>query len=805
MTISYHWLQTYMPVTLTPDETSQILTSIGLEVEQMQSYASVPGGLQGLLVGEVIACSKHPDADRLSLTRVDVGNDRILSIVCGAPNVAVGQKVIVAPVGTTIYPLQGEPVSMKQAKIRGQLSEGMICAEDEVGLGESHDGILVLPASSVPGTPVASLFEVYEDVVFEIGLTPNRSDAMSHWGVARDLCAYLSHHRNETIRPKRPASELAETNAVSAIQIDLKDASICARYAGLTIDNVTISESPSWLKHRLQSIGLKPVNNLVDITNFVLHETGQPLHAFDANTIAGQTVIIRSAEPGETLVTLDGKKRDLQPSDIVIEDTEKLLCLAGIYGGLTSGVTAETKTVFLESAQFNRSRIRMSGLAHELRTDASSRFEKGTDIGLVPVALARAAQLITEICGGTLRGCINDIYPEPLPAVTIRFGTEYLSGISGKAYSADQTNGILTALGFECTPISDHEWTVTVPSYKNDIRIPADLAEEIMRIDGLDNIPIPDTISIAPSIEKNGRVFRWKQKIHGLLNGWGFRELFTNSITDAALYTEEQQRTGIKMINSLSAEMNMMRPDMLYSGLSVIRHNLNRQQSDFRLYEFGKIYSTDPEGHFREEEQLVLFLCGNDHEPHWRTKPVATDFYTLKGFVSGLLETSGIKTVFEPAVDDRFQQMGVFRQGARVLAECGVVSPAILKKADIKVPVYFACLHSEQLMRLPEKTIRYREISRFPAVERDLALVVDKNVSYSQLEQIALSCKIKPLAAIGLFDVFEHEKLGVHKKSLALRFTFTDDEKTLTDQQVDGFVQSLIQAYEKQTQAQIRK
>ena len=808
MTISYNWLSEYLPEIVDPEKLSRILTSIGLEVESMERSEEIKGGLKGLLVGEVITCEKHPDADKLKLTTVSVNNGKLLNIVCGAANIAVGQKVIVAPVGSTIYPINGIPVNIKKAKIRGVESEGMICAEDEIGIGHSHHGIMVLPAETVSGTAVAEIFKPGEDHVFEIGLTPNRIDAMSHVGVAKDVCAWLSHHHKTEITAVLPyKNNFKPDNLSQQIDVVIKDQQACKRYSGITIKGIKITDSPQWLQERLKSIGLKPISNIVDITNFILHETGQPLHAFDADKIKGKKIIVRTAAEGEMFTTLDGKERKLFANDLLICDETAGMCIAGVYGGIESGVTNETKNIFIESAWFDPSHIRKTSLKHSLRTDAAARFEKGTDISNTVNVLKRAALLIQEIAGGEVSSDLIDIYPAPLQKTTVGLKNHYLKKLSGKNYHSDTIKNILKSLGFDLVKEGADEIWVDVPFSKPDISLPADIVEEIMRIDGLDNIEIPVAITIAPAVEKDLLKYSQKEKLANYLVGLGFYEIFTNSITNSGFYDENVLKDSVKMINNLSADLDILRPEMLQGGLQVIAHNINRKNVDLRLFEFGKTYSTSPEKEYTETTHLSLYASGNINEQDWKIKALKTDFYYLKGAVENLLASTGITGAgFEAASKKHFNNCTEIKIKNNVIGYLGEVDEKTLKQFDIKQPVYYADMFWDEILSLGKnKKVTYKEVSKFPAVTRDLSVVVDKTVPYTKIEKIAADAKIDALRSVQLFDIFESDKLGEGKKSMAISFTFLDDTKTLTDIEIDSFMQQIIAAYEKDLGAMIRK
>ncbi len=805
MTISYNWLCDYLPEAIEPEKLSKILTSIGLEVESLEKYESIKGGLAGLVIGEVLETSQHPNADKLKLTKVNIGATEPLQIVCGAANVAAGQKVVVATIGTTIYPAGGDPLTMKLAKIRGVESQGMICAEDEIGVGTSHDGILVMPADAVVGSPAADHFKPYSDWIYEIGLTPNRMDAMSHYGVARDVCAYLTHHIAEA-KVKAPFTNgFSVDNTSLPIKVTIENTEACPRYAGVSISGVTVGESPKWLKDRLAAIGLRSINNIVDITNFILHETGQPLHAFDADAITGGEVIVKNMPSGTAFVTLDEKERKLDAEDLMICNAKEGMCIAGVFGGLKSGVTAATKHIFLESAWFHPVSIRKTSVRHELRTDAATRFEKGVDISNTVNVLKRAALLIKEIAGGTISSEIVDVYPDPRPKAEVSLKNHYLKKLSGKNYHADAIKRILISLGFEIVREGLDELRVAVPYSKPDISIPADIVEEILRIDGLDNIEIPSTITISPAVEALGQKESLKDKIATYLVGQGFTEILTNSITNSKYFDEEVLAVTVKMINNLSEELNVLRPSMLETGLESIAYNLNRRNQNLQFFEIGKTYHTRAVGEYAETEHLCLYITGNDHEDSWREKGRSNDFYRLKGLATALFQLSGIGNLqFEKADGDGLVLNLVC--GKKQMGQLMQVSAQKLQAFDIKQPVFVLDIEFGSLLEaVSQNKIRYREVNKFPVMQRDLAMVVNRGISFEQIEQTVKKVKLPRLKETRLFDVFESEKLGTDKKSMAISFLFADEEKTLTDKEVDAMIAKLVQGFEKELAAEIRK
>lgn len=807
MTISYNWLSEYLPAKIEPEKLSKILTSIGLEVESLDKYESIKGGLKGLVTAEIVECEKHPDADKLKVTKINTGSE-ILQVVCGAPNAAAGQKVILALPGTTIYPSEGDPITLKKAKIRGVESNGMICAEDEIGTGNSHEGIMVLPGDTAIGQPASSLFKVYEDFIFEIGLTPNRMDAMSHLGVAKDVCAWLSHHDKKGTIAVTPYKNGFKTNGQpSPITVKVENTKDCQRYAGISISGITVGESPEWLKRRLQAIGVKSISNIVDITNFILHETGQPLHAFDADKITGGTVVVKNLPEGTPFVTLDDKERKLSANDLMICNAQKPMCIGGVYGGKESGVTTATKNIFLESAWFDPQSIRKTSLHHGLRTDAATRFEKGVDISNTVNVLKRAAELIVEICGGELNGDIIDVYPAPANPVAVGLKYHYLKKLSGKNYHGDAVKNILTSLGFEMIKEGPDELWMNVPFSKPDISIPADIVEEIMRIDGLDNIDIPATISIAPSNETISESTTLREKLANQLTGLGFNEIFTNSITNSAYYSEETLNTSVKMLNNLSIELDILRPGMLHTGLEVIAHNIHRKNSDLLLFENGKTYANNGEAGYEEKKHLSLYITGDTSSVAWNKKTVKADYYFVKGICERILTVAGISNaVFEETTNADLETAAVIKVKNKTIGLLGAVAEGTLKTFGIKQPVFFADIFWEEVLDARKtKGFSYTEVSKYPAVQRDLALLLNTDINYAQIRKAVSGLNIAQLQTIKLFDIFESDKLGAGKKSMAVNFTFMDSSKTLTDKEIDEMMGKIIGACEKQLGAEIRK
>ncbi|MDB5245778.1 MAG: phenylalanine--tRNA ligase subunit beta [Segetibacter sp.] len=808
MTISYKWLSEYLPEEVDPQRLSTILTSIGLEVESLEQYESIKGGLEGIVIGEVLECSQHPNADKLKLTKVDIGNGETLKIVCGAANVAAGQKVLVATIGTTIFPTNGQPMAMKAARIRGEDSQGMICAEDEIGLGSSHEGILVLPGNVVVGTKATDYFKPYTDWIYEIGLTPNRMDAMSHLGVAKDVCAYLSYHNQtdtETVSPF--TNDFKADNHLLTIKVIVENTEACRRYSGVTISGVTVKESPKWLKDKLQAIGQRTINNIVDITNYILNETGQPLHAFDVAAIKGGEIIVKNLPKDSSFVTLDDKERKLDNSDLMICNAEEGMCIAGVFGGAKSGVKNDTKSIFLESAWFNPTSIRRTSFRHGLRTEAAARFEKGVDISTVVKVLEHAALLIKEVAGGEISSDVVDVYPVPVEKAEVSLKYQYLTKLSGKSYPADAVIRILTSLGFEVIKDETDELTVLVPFSKPDITLPADVVEEILRIDGLDNVEIKGSMTISPSIDQNILKESLKEKIAGFLTGLGFNEIVTNSITNSQYYNEAELQGAVKMINSLSAELDVLRVSMLETGLETIAYNLNRKNKGLQFFEFGKTYHASGIGNYNEEEHLSLYLTGDYLPGTWKSKQVSTDFYRAKGIAASIVELCGLSSPqYSQTSANGFSLAVSGAVNNKPLISVGEVATSKLKSFDIKQPVFFVDINWLLLVQLVgSKKITYKEVPKFPAVERDLAIVINSNVTFEAVENAVKKVKVGALQQVQLFDIFESEKLGKDKKSMAISFTFLNEEKTLTDKEIDGMMNRLIQSFETELSAEIRK
>ncbi|OWP63574.1 phenylalanine--tRNA ligase subunit beta [Hymenobacter amundsenii] len=811
MKISYDWLRTLIPTDKPAAEIGALLTGSGLEVEGIEELESVPGGLRGLVLGTVLTREKHPDADKLSLTTVDVGDDTPRQIVCGAPNVATGQRVVVALEGAMLYPSSGEPFKIKKSKIRGAASEGMICAEDEIGLGQSHDGIMVLDTDLPNGTPAADYFGLGSDSVFEIGLTPNRADAASHYGVARELRALL---RQPCHLPELNAFH-APTEAARNIQVTLEDAEAAPRYAGLLLENVQVGPSPEWLQRRLRSIGLAPINNVVDVTNFVLHELGQPLHAFDADQLAGDQIRVKRAAAGEKFVTLDDVERTLRAEDLVIADGNGTpLALAGVFGGKTSGVSAGTTRVFLESAYFQPAVVRKTAQTHQLKTDASFRFERGTDPHMVLPGLKRAALLLQEVAGATVAAPIVDEYPSPIGHTAVRLRLPRVEKLVGQFIAPERIRQILTDLDIliseELTDeVGNEEWMLSVPPHKVDVTREADVMEEILRIYGYNHValrPHNSASFLAQFPNPDPEIIR--QNTARLLSGQGFSEIITNSITNAQYFEREGEPNAelVHLLNFNSAELNVMRPSLLFSGLEVVRHNVNRRQRDLKLYEFGKTYRHLPNGKFEEQNQLVIYLTGNSASETWQQKSAKSAFHQLAGAVQQVLAALGFPEPASQPVQHPYLAGGLTLLAQnQPVAQLGAVSGAVLKRLDVGQPVWYAELNWDWLMRKYKNTLVARELPKFPEVRRDLSLVVDRTVTFDQLQQIARRAEKKLLRQVNVFDVYEGDNLGEGKKSYSVSFLLQDATQTLTEPAIDEVMNRFIQQFEQQAGAVIRR
>lgn len=797
MKISYNWLNTIIKTDLAPEKIDELLTGTGLEVESIEPFNTIKGGLAGIVVGQVVTCAKHPNADKLSVTTVDIGKPELLSIVCGAPNVAAGQKVLVATVGCTVYPLKGEPFEIKKSKIRGEVSEGMICAEDELSLGESHDGILVLPETVEIGAPATQYFENYSDFLIEIGLTANRGDAASHLGVARDLRAVT----NASISLSDYVLPFSD-NEPLIITVQDHD---CLRYSGISISGVQVKPSPLWLQNRLKVIGISPINNIVDVTNYVMHELGQPLHAFDASRLAGNEIVVKKVAAGTKFTTLDKTDRTLNGTECMICDGEKPIAIGGVFGGLFSGITAETTELFIESATFNAASVRKTAKHHGLSTDASFRYERGTDIEMTIKALARAVELILEVGGGQVSSALVDVYSNPLKPTRVNFNLNKLHQLIGQEIPLSDIKRILLALDFKIATETVDHLVLDVPIYRTDVSRQADIAEEILRIYGLNNIQIPTSVTISVSNSIENHQFALRNKISDYLTDNGFNEMLNNSITKSAYYSETEITNAVKLLNPLSSDLDMMRRTLLYNGLEVLQYNRNRKTTDVLAYEFGKTYHKSDNG-YAEQTHLSLFITGKKHAESWHASAKPSSYFTLKAILENLLKKAGIKKYdFKPVAEARFEHhTHVMVQQQEVITFGGIDSKT-RQQFDLTDEVWFADVNWDALCAISlNSSLKLQPISAFPAVRRDLALVLDKKITFAEIEKIARKTEQQLLKDINVFDVYEGDKIASDKKSYAISFVLQNVDKTLTDEEIDGTMNKLIQQLEKELGATLR-
>jgi len=806
MKISYNWLKQFIKIDWQSEETSALLTDLGLEVEVVEKYQSVKGGLEGIVVGHVLTCAPHPDADRLKITTVDLGNGTPVQIVCGASNVAAGQKVPVATIGTILYDKDGEAFTIKKGKIRGQESHGMICAEDEIGLGTSHDGIMVLDESLQPGTPAATVFKIENDEVFEIGLTPNRADAMSHLGTARDLRAGMLQKGThvELITPS--VSKFRVDKRTLKIDIDVKDSKLVPRYCGVTISGITVKPSPTWLQNRLKAIGLNPKNNIVDVTNYVLHELGQPLHAFDAAKISGK-VIVKTVPSGTKFTTLDEVERSLHEEDIMICDEKGPLCIAGVFGGKESGVSESTNAIFLESAYFNPVSIRKTAKRHQLSTDASFRFERGIDPSITEYALKRAALLIQEVAGGEITSDVIDVYPKKVEDFSVFLNFNKVTKIIGQEIPKDTIKKILVSLDIKVNSVSDSGLGLTIPAYRVDVQREIDVIEEILRVYGYNNIKFSNKVNATVANSPRTEDYKIQNVVATQLNSQGFHEMMANSLTTAnyiQLSEMLKEEHNVTMLNPLSSDLATMRQSLLFSGLEAISYNINRKNTDLKLFEFGKTYHNYPSG-YEEQKHLTLFLTGNRNQETWTASQKPTDFFLFKGYVNAVLERLGIQKIQnQPLTSDVFSEGIAISIGKDTIVEMGVVKKSILKHFGIKQEVFFADFDWAAILKLISNKIKFTEIPKYPEVRRDLALLIDQTVTYESIYTIAKQTEKSLLKNIDLFDVYEGNNLPEGKKSYALSFSIQDNSKTLTDEQIDKIMSKLQKNFETELGAVLR-
>tara|TARA_B100001109_G_scaffold255725_1_gene260370 strand:- start:8017 stop:10425 length:2409 start_codon:yes stop_codon:yes gene_type:complete len=802
MKISYNWLKDYLNIDLPTQEVSEILTDIGLEVEGVETFETVKGGLEGIVIGEIIDLEPHPNADRLRLTKVNVGHNEPLPIVCGAPNAAKGQKVVVALVGATLYPDENG-FKIKKSKIRGEVSEGMLCAEDEIGLGASHDGIMVLDENAKVGQDAASYFQLKSDTVFEIGLTPNRIDAASHYGVARDLAAYLK--LNEEVELQLPVVDELNTEENCPIEVINKDQKNCPRYSGLVIENLKVADSPDWLQNRLRAIGLSPINNVVDVTNYVMHESGQPLHAFDLEKVEGNQIQVKGLSTGTKFTTLDGVERELSDEDLMICNANKGMCIAGVFGGEESGVNENTTAIFLESAYFNPVSVRKTAKRHGLNTDASFRFERGADPNITVFALQRAAYLLKEVAGGQVKGGLFDAYPEPIPDFLVELKYKNVDRLLGQQIGKKEIKAILQNLEIKILHETKEGLRLNVPAYRVDVQREVDLIEEILRIYGYNRIELPQQMRSAIITKPKREAHEIENLIADLLSSNGFAEIFNNSLTNPNYYGEATDL--VSMVNPLSKETEVMRKSMLFGGLEAIAYNQNRKRKNLKLYEFGKTYFKVSNEKFVEEKQLAIWLTGDQLQENWQTKAEAVNFYDLKASVEKVLSRLGIERYKGKVLEstENFASVYQLMKGKNILAKLTQLSPVVLKKFDIQEAVFYAELNWDfVLSQLLEEDIQYKAVSKFPKVRRDLALLIGKEVEFQAIQKIAKTTEQHLLQEVNLFDVYEGKNLAEGKKSYGVSFTFQDANKTLTDKQIDRMMERLIENLKKELGAELR-
>ncbi|MFA5767924.1 MAG: phenylalanine--tRNA ligase subunit beta [Bacteroidales bacterium] len=815
MKILYNWLKDYFSLDMDPEQTSQVLTNIGLEVESLEVTESIPGGLNGVVTARVAACSPHPDSDHLFITTVDSGTGDPVQVVCGAPNVAAGQKVLLATVGTLLTFTSGDQVKIKKSKIRGAESYGMICAEDELGIGTSHEGIMVLPDDTPVGVPAAEYLGLPSYAVFEIGLTPNRIDAASHIGVARDLAAWYSAQDKEIPVNKPAVVSFKENPSGKGIQVVVEAPQAAPRYSGITLSHITVGPSPSWMQDRLRLAGVRPVNNLVDITNYVMLETGQPLHAFDRETIEGDRVVVRFARPGERFITLDQVERTLDGEDLMICNAIKPMCIGGVFGGLESGVTEKTTSIFLESACFNPAFIRKTSRRHGLKTDASFRFERGADPNATLYALQRAVLLMQEMCGARVEGSVTDLYPQPVTPARIDLNYHSMFSLMGKDIGRSTVKRILKALEMDIIREEQDSVTVLVPAYRVDVRRECDVVEDILRIYGYNNIELPERIRSSMGQIQNPEPDLVRERTADRLASRGFREIMCNSLTRVAYYEDLQTypaRSSVMILNPVSSDLNAMRQTLLWGGLEAVAHNNNRQQYDLRFFEQGNVYQLIGSGEsltgYRESRRLALFITGNDKPHNWHTPSRPADFFTLKAYVEDIVRLFGLdlnRLESTDAPSDLFEAGIRYRVKNKVLADLGEVSRACLSVLDIKQKVFAAEIDWDLFFNMVRNNKpRFTDLPRFPEVHRDLALVVDNNITYDKLHAIAFKTEKRLLKKISLFDVYTGKGIPEGKKQYALSFVFRDPEKTLTDIYVEQLINRMMEAFTRETGAVLR-
>ncbi len=816
MKISYNWLKNYIDVDFEPNKLAEILTDTGLEVSSVEKYEAIKGGLAGLVIGEVLTCVKHSNADSLSVTTVDLGNNKTSPIVCGAANVATGQKVVVATIGTTLYSEDGSDFKIKKSKIRGEVSEGMICAEDEIGLGHSHDGIMVLPNDAKIGTLAKDYFETYEDTVIEIDITPNRSDGVSHFGVARDIFAYLKTHTDQNTEIKRPdVSKFKVDNTDKNIEVVIENQEACPRYSGVTISGITVKDSPEWLKNSIEAIGLKPINNVVDITNYVLFEMGHPLHAFDADKITGNKVIIKTLAKDTIFKALDETEIKLSEKDLMICNTETGMCIGGVFGGLDSGVTEKTTSIFLESAYFNPVYIRKTAKRHGYNTDASYRFERGVDPNNTVWSLKRAANLIKEIAGGKISSEIKDIYPQEIvpEKVTLRYSqVERLIGIK---IDNSKIKTILQSLDIQIADEQEDKLILSIPTYRVDVKREADVIEEILRIYGYNNIPIPSqvnsTLSYSPEVDEN----KLRNKTSNYLSASGFNEAMSNSLTKANYYEGSEiypENKTVKILNPLSQDLDAMRQTLLFGGLEAITRNINHKNTDLKLYEYGFCYSLNKDEQefkdkYAENHNLALFITGNKNKINWNSPEAKSDFYYIKSYSENVLKSLNFDlSKFKiNEIENEFFSYGLeYIYKNKTILNFGSLNKKVLSKFDIEQDVYYANFEWTTILSSLPKLPQFQAISKFQEVSKDLALLIDENITFEQIKQLAFKTDKKLIKEVSIFDVYKGKGIEDGKKSYAINFVLLDENKNLTDKQIKKTMNKLMSNFKRQLNAEIR-
>ncbi len=808
MKISYNWLKQFLKLDWEAEKTGELLTNLGLEVEGITQFESIPGSLKGVVAGHVLSCEKHPDADRLKLTKVDIGLEKPVQIVCGAPNVAEGQMVPVATIGTTLYSNDGKTLVIKKGKIRGVESHGMICAEDELGLGESHDGIMVLSEALIPGTACSEVFEIEKDEIFEIGLTPNRADAMSHHGVARDLKAGLKQRDIQTELITPSVSNFNVENRSLKIDVEVENNNLAPRYCGVTLSNLIVQPSPDWLKNKLRAIGLSPINNVVDASNYVLHELGQPLHAFDADRINGKKILVKTLPSGTKFMTLDGEERILHEEDLMICDYEKPICIAGVFGGINTGVTENTKSIFLESAYFDPISIRKTAKRHGLNTDASFRFERGVDINNTEYCLRRAALLIKEIAGGDITSDVIDLYSKKKDGYQVFLSFERIDTLIGQKIPADTIKSILASLDIQVKNSTESGLGLLIPFYRVDVQREVDVIEEILRVYGYNNIDFKEKLNASIATSTRFEDHKLEKLIGDMLASRGFYEIMTNSLTspdyDKLLGTNSEE-SGVAILNPLSTDLSVMRQSMLFSALETVAYNINRKRQNLNFFEFGKTYQNSQSSYI-ETKHLSLIVTGTRNENSWISPSKPTDFYFLKAAVEQVLDRLGIANYESfSEKNDIFLESLSLKKNKTELVSFGMVQKAILKEFDIKQEVFYADFNWDALSEIVRKNeIIFEKIPRFPEVKRDLALLLDTGITFDEIKSIAFDTERNLLKNITLFDVYTGKNLPPEKKSYAVGFTIGDARKTLTDKQIDKIMKKLQQRFEQELGAELR-